>query len=162
MKAAYLYQPGQLDVRFAPDPSLSGDTDVLLKVDYVGLCGSDYHYFRTGRIGSQVIEDPLIIGHECTATIFETKKSIRTAFKNDRVVIDPAIACGHCDQCLTGRPHTCRHLVFMGSPGQLNGALCEYLVMPAANCHPLPDNLDSPGTPRCLWLAPVARRIVFA
>ena len=143
MKAAYLCQPGQLTVRTAADPSISRDTDVLLRNDYAGLCGSDYHYFRTGRIGSQIIEQPFIIGHECTATIFETGKSVRTAFNNDRVVIDPAIACGHCDQCLTGRPHTCRRLLFMGSPGQLIGALCEYSVMPAANCHTLPDNLDS-------------------
>lgn len=143
MKAAYLRKPGQMDVRTAADPSLSRSHDVLLRINYVGLCGSDYHYFRTGRIGNQVIKAPLIIGHECTATVVETGIDVRTFGKADRVAIEPAVPCGQCDQCLAGRQHTCRHLVFMGCPGQLNGAMCEYLVMPAANCFPVPDTLDS-------------------
>jgi L-iditol 2-dehydrogenase len=143
LKAAYLRKPGQVDVRIVADPLLSGHYNVLLRVDYVGLCGSDYHYFRTGRIGDQNIKTPFIIGHECTATVLETGNGVRAFGKTDRVAVEPAVPCGQCDQCLAARPHTCRRLVFMGCPEQLNGALCEYLVMPAANCYPVPDALDS-------------------
>ena len=59
-----------------------------------------------------------------------------------RVAVDPLVACGECDQCRAGRKHTCRDQKFLGNPGQLPGALVEYLVMPAACCSPVPDSLN--------------------
>ena len=65
MKAAVLTGLRRMEVRQVPDPKIEKDTDVLLKIEKVGVCGSDVHYFETGRIGSQVVTYPFIVGHEC-------------------------------------------------------------------------------------------------
>ena len=60
----------------------------------------------------------------------------------DRVSVDPSVSCGTCDQCLAGRPHTCRNNKFLGCPGQLEGCNKPYIVMPERNCYLLPDPLS--------------------
>ncbi len=142
MRAAQLTGPRAAVVREVPLPSLPDDRDVLLKIGAVGICGSDGHYFRHGRIGDQAIEYPFTIGHECSGTIEMCGPLAGDLAPGDRVAVDPAVSCGECDQCLSGRPHTCRSLRFLGSPGQLPGCLSEYLMMPARNCFKLPDNLS--------------------
>lgn len=143
MKAAFLTGPGQLSVSETSNAELRHDTDVLLDVGLVGLCGSDLHYFRTSRIGNQVVEYPFIIGHECVCTVQQTGSAVASVRPGDRVVVDPAISCGKCDQCRNGRPHTCRHLRFLGCPGQLPGCLAEILCMPEAGCYPIPDRMSA-------------------
>jgi L-iditol 2-dehydrogenase len=118
-----------------PDPQIESDTDVLLKIEAAGVCGSDVHYYETGRIGSQIIEYPFIIGHECSATVKAVGSAVTRVRVGDPVVIDPAIPCHQCDQCLKGRENTCDNVRFLGSPGLL-GCLCEYMVMPEECCYP--------------------------
>ncbi len=142
MKATVLTGLGRLEIREVPGPSLKNDTDVLIRVGAVGLCGSDIHYYAEGRIGGQIVEYPFIVGHECAGTIKQVGPSVRRLKSGDRVAIDPAIVCGICDQCLVGRPNTCRRLLYLGTPGQISGALCEFIVMPERNCHPLPEGLS--------------------
>ena len=141
MKAAFLTGLSRVEVREVPEPELWNDTDVLIRVGAVGLCGSDIHYYREGRIGDQVVEYPFIVGHECAGTVVKTAPAVRELRSGDRVAIDPAIICGSCDQCLAGRPNTCRRLRYLGTPGQTSGALCEWIVMPERNCHPLSESL---------------------
>jgi len=119
-----------------PAPKLINDTDVLLKVEYVGVCGSDVHYYETGRIGSQVVKYPYAVGHECSATVVDFGPEVKTLQKGEPVVVEPAVSCRQCDQCKAGRPHTCQNLKFLGCPGQIDGCLAEYLVMPAECCFP--------------------------
>jgi L-iditol 2-dehydrogenase len=109
---------------------------VLLRVEAVGICGSDVHYYKQGRIGSDVVKFPFIIGHECSAIVEQTGKKVRRVKAGDRVAVDPAISCGGCDQCRAGRKNTCRNLKFLGCPGQIEGCLCEYIVMPEDCCYP--------------------------
>ncbi len=142
MKAAFLSAPGRMTCGHAPDPELSGPGDVLLELQAVGICGSDLHYFRTGRIGSQVLQAPWIMGHECTAVVREVGSAVRDLAPGDRVAVDPLIACGRCDQCRAGRKHTCREQRFLGCPGQQQGCLCERLVMPAECCFKVPEQLS--------------------
>ncbi len=141
MKVAALTGLRRVQVREASRPRLKNDTDLLIRVGAVGLCGSDIHYFREGRIGDQVVAYPFIVGHECAGTVVETAPAVRSLKPGDRVAIDPAIVCGVCDQCLAERPNTCRRLRYLGTPGQISGALCELIVVPERNCHPLPDGL---------------------
>jgi L-iditol 2-dehydrogenase len=141
MKAAVLVGPRRVEVREAADPLLKNDTEVLIRVGAVGLCGSDIHYYGEGRIAGQVVEYPFIVGHECAGTVKQAGPAVRHLKPGDRIAVDPAIVCGVCDQCLAGRPNTCRRLLFLGTPGQVSGALCELIVMPERNCHPLPDGL---------------------
>jgi L-iditol 2-dehydrogenase len=131
-----------MEVREAPTPQLTGAHDVLLRVDTVGICGSDIHYYRQPEVGSAVVRYPHITGHELAATVLEVGAEVKCLRAGQRTAVDPLIPCGECDQCLAGRKHTCRRQKFLGYPGQLPGALVEYLVMPAACCSPVPDSLS--------------------
>ncbi len=142
MKAVYLTGLRQMELRQAPPPHLAGPHNVLLRVDTLGVCGSDIHYYTQGRIGPQVAPFPLILGHELAATVLEVGAEVKSLHPGQRVAVDPLVACGECDQCRAGRKHTCRHQKFLGNPGQLPGALVEYLVMPAVCCSPVPDSLS--------------------
>jgi L-iditol 2-dehydrogenase len=128
----------QMEMRAIPDPALREATDVLLKIAVVGVCGSDVHYYATGRIGSQIVAYPFAVGHECSAVVVKTGPAVKRVKPGDRVAVEPAMSCGTCDQCRLGRPHTCRRLRFLGCPGQAEGCLSEYLVMPEQCCLPLP------------------------
>ncbi|HUI43660.1 MAG TPA: alcohol dehydrogenase catalytic domain-containing protein [Terriglobia bacterium] len=143
MRVAYLTGVRQLAIRDAPEPQLANADDVLLRIDAVGVCGSDLHYYTTGRIGFQVLNFPETVGHECAGTVLAAGPAVRGLRVGQRVAIDPLIACGQCDQCLAGREHTCRRQMFLGCPGQAPGALAERLVMPARCCYPVPDSVTA-------------------
>lgn len=143
MKAVFLTAPGTFATREVPEPELRAATDVLLRMQCVGVCGSDLHYYRTGRIGRQELSEPWIMGHECTATVAAVGADVQGLAVGDRVAVDPLIACGECDQCRSGRVNTCRRQRFLGCPGQLHGCMAEYLVMPAACCFPVSDRLSA-------------------
>jgi L-iditol 2-dehydrogenase len=115
--------------------------DVLLRIAAVGVCGSDVHYYKTGRIGRQVVEFPFVVGHECSAVVEDVGRGVTYVRPGDRVYVDPAVSCGTCDQCLAARHHTCRQMQFLGCPGQLPGCLSEYVVMPEECCYPIQDDL---------------------
>ena len=120
-----------------PDARISKPTDVLLRVGAVGVCGSDVHYYVRGRIGSQVVEYPYRVGHEFSAIVVEIGPGVKRLRPGDRVAVDPAMPCGQCDQCRVGRAHTCRHLRFLGCPGQADGCLSRFIVMPESCCFPV-------------------------
>jgi L-iditol 2-dehydrogenase len=139
MKAVVLTDLRQMEIRDVPEPSIERDNDVLLRVEKVGICGSDVHYYETGRIGRQIIEYPFIIGHECSATVKAVGRSVTRVRVGEPVVVDPAASCHECDQCRAGRENTCHNVRFLGSPGQGGGCLREYLVMPEECCYPTND-----------------------
>ena len=136
MKAQVLTGIGQMEMRDVDDPVISRDTDVLLKIEMVGVCGSDVHYYETGRIGSQVVQYPYIVGHECSATVAAAGSAVNRVKVGDAIVVEPAAWCDECDQCRMGRENTCRNLKFLGTPGQGPGCLSEYIVMPEKSCFP--------------------------
>ncbi len=137
MKAIMLTGIRRMEMRNVPMPSIRNDHDVLLKLTVVGVCGSDIHYYNTGRIGSQVVRYPFAVGHECAAVVAAVGRKVTRVKPGDRVAVEPAMSCGQCDQCRSGRPHTCRALRFLGCPGQAEGCLAEYLVMPQECCYPI-------------------------
>jgi len=136
VKAVVLTGIGQMEMTDVPEPTIKKDDDVLLKVEVVGVCGSDVHYYETGRIGSQIVEYPFIVGHEFVGTVKAVGSSVTRVEVGDSVAVDPAIPCHDCDQCREGRKNTCRTLKFLGCPGQIDGCLCEYIVMPEDCCFP--------------------------
>jgi L-iditol 2-dehydrogenase len=142
MKTMALTGLGTMERREIPAPELRDDTDVLLRVASVGVCGSDVHYYVTGRIGSQVVQYPFTVGHECSAIVERVGKAVRRLKPGDRVAVEPAMSCGACDQCRGGRPHTCRQLRFLGCPGQAEGCLSEWIVMPESCCFPIPASMS--------------------
>lgn len=136
MKAAVLTALRQMEIRDVPDPTIEKDNDVLLKIEMVGVCGSDVHYYETGRIGRQIVEYPFIIGHECSATVEAIGSSVTGVKVGDQVTVDPAVPCHQCYQCKIDRENTCEDMRFLGCPGQGGGCLCEYIVMPEESCFP--------------------------
>jgi len=142
MRAVVLEDIRKISTIDIPEPVIRHDHDVLLHVDAVGMCGSDMHYYNTGRIGSQVVEYPFILGHEFGGTVLATGSAVRRLRPGDRVTVDPAMPCFACDQCLAGRTHTCRNLTFLGCPGQVSGCLCEQIVMPESSCFPVPSSIS--------------------
>jgi len=135
MKAALLTGIRQIEIRDVPEPSIKEDTDVLLRVATVGVCGSDVHYYLTGRIGEMAVQYPFVVGHECAGVVAKVGPAVKRVKPGDRVAVEPAISCRQCDQCLAGRPNTCRNLKFISCPGQAEGALVEYIVLPERNCY---------------------------
>lgn len=142
MKAMKLTALRRMEMQTAPEPVLQRPEDILIRVSRVGVCGSDVHYYTTGRIGSQRVQFPFAVGHEMSGIVEAVGSGVTSLRPGDRIALDPAVSCGDCDQCRAGRRHTCRHLLFLGCPGQLEGCLCEKLVMPENCCFRIPDRMD--------------------
>lgn len=142
MKAMMLTGIDQMEMRDVPTPAIRSDRDVLIRMTRVGVCGSDVHYYSQGQIGSQVVKYPFAVGHEGAGIVEQVGPAVTRVKAGDRVAIEPAMPCWQCDQCRVGRPHTCRKLRFLGCPGQAEGCLSEYLVMPEASCFLIPDSMS--------------------
>lgn len=142
MKTLVLTGIREIEMIDKPIPVLQNATDVLIRIKTVGVCGSDIHYFSAGKIGTQVVQFPFAVGHECSGVVVETGSSVTRVKPGDLVAVDPSVHCGTCDQCLAGRPHTCRKNMFLGCPGQLDGCLCEYIVMPEFCCFEVTKSLN--------------------
>lgn len=147
MKVIYLTQLAKLEIGESEKPEIVNPKDILVKMKSVGVCGSDIHYFQHGRIGDQIVQFPYVEGHEGSGVVEAVGPEVRKFKAGDRVVIDPAIFCGHCNQCKAGRFHTCFNLKFLGTPASethagLDGCLREYIVMPEASLFHLPEQFD--------------------
>ena len=141
MQAFQLTGIRDMDIFQVPDPVIERPIDVVIRMGAIGVCGSDIHYYATGRIGSQVVEYPFTVGHECAGTIVEVGPRVDQLKVGDRVAVEPAMTCGQCDQCQAGRENTCRRNRFLGCPGQAEGSMSDYLVMPQQNCFKIPDDM---------------------
>ncbi len=139
MKVVKLTGIRQMEIIESPIPEIVKDIDVLIRMTSVGICGSDIHYYATGRIGSQVVEYPFTVGHEGAGIVEEVGDAVTSVKPGDRIAVEPSISCGVCDQCKSGRPHTCRNNLFLGCPGQIEGNLTEYLIMPESQCLKIKD-----------------------
>ncbi len=135
MKAMVLTGIRRTEIIEQPAPALQHPTDVLLRIARAGICGSDLHYYTQGRIGDQIVHFPFCIGHECSAVVMDVGKDVTRFKPGDLVVVDPSVSCGACDQCRIGHFHTCRKVRFLGCPGQLEGCLCDFIVMPEDCCY---------------------------
>jgi threonine dehydrogenase-like Zn-dependent dehydrogenase len=125
VKALVITKPGQAKIESVPDPVVTAD-GLLLKVRMVGLCGSDLNSFR-GR--NPLVSFPRIPGHEVSATIVAGNKRIPAFEVGTNVTLSPYTSCGTCASCRRSRPNACQFNETLGV--QRNGALAEYLVMPA-------------------------------
>ncbi|MHB8899488.1 MAG: zinc-dependent alcohol dehydrogenase [Thermoguttaceae bacterium] len=123
------------------EPSIQQADQVKVRIDRVGICGSDVHYFVHGRIANRVVTYPATLGHECAGTVVDAGDQA-DLIPGTRVAVDPALTCGRCDQCRSGRSNTCRHLQFLGTPQEAPGAVADFRVLPARNCLPIPDSLS--------------------
>ena len=141
MKAMMLTGIRQMEMKNIPEPLLVNPNDVKIKMIVMGICGSDIHYYTQGRIGSQIVKYPFTVGHEGAGVVVEVGKAVNSVKPGDIIAVEPAMPCRECDQCLAGRHHTCRKMKFLGCPGQAEGCLMEYIVMPEKSCFALDKKL---------------------
>jgi L-iditol 2-dehydrogenase len=142
MKAMQLTGIRKMEMVDVPDPEIRNDNDVLIKMLSIGVCGSDIHYYVSGKIGRQTVEYPFTVGHEGAGRVVETGRAVTHVKPGDRVAVEPAMPCWECDQCKAGRHHTCRKLRFLGCPKQAQGCLSECIVMPETSCIKISDNVS--------------------
>ncbi len=125
--------------RDIPQPK---DDEVLVKLEYVGICGSDLHYYESGAIGDYVVKPPFVLGHEPGGTVVEVGKNVTHLKVGDRVALEPGKTCGHCEFCKTGRYNLCPDVVFFATP-PVDGVFQEYVAHEAGLCFKLPDNVST-------------------
>lgn len=121
-----------------PNP---GPGEVRLKIMSVGVCASDLHYYRDGRIGTTVIEKPLVIGHEASGVVDAVGEGVTNVRVGDRVAIEPTNPCLECEWCKAGHFNVCPNVKFFGTPPE-NGCLRDYIVWPAELAIKVPDSMS--------------------
>ena len=147
MPAARLHGPGDLRIDQVPHPGAPPPGHVLLRVEVVGICGSDLHTYRHAVIGDTRLSGPLIMGHEFAGIVDQVGDDCSDGRGQPlepgvRVAVDPAQPCGRCEWCERGDPNLCPHIVFCGLwPHQ--GALRPWMHVPGSSCFPVPAGMDA-------------------
>jgi len=136
-----LKKPNEVEFAERPVPKIKSDHDVLVAVNYTGICGSDVHYWVHGAIGHFVVKDPMVLGHESAGTIVEVGSAVKTLKVGDRVALEPGYPCRRCHDCLAGRYNICHEMVFAATP-PYDGTLTGFWVAPFDFCYKLPDNVS--------------------
>ncbi len=127
--------------------------EALIKIESVGICGSDLHYYTDGRIGNSVATPPLILGHEYAGVVEDVGADADRDLIGKRVAVEPGIPCLKCEHCRKGNYNVCPDMSFPGGPGGCQGVLCEYAVVHADFCFPVPDSI---GPVEAAMLEPLA------
>jgi L-iditol 2-dehydrogenase len=140
-RAVYLTALQQMEFRDIPVPEIKDD-EVLVKMEAVGICGSDIHYYSHGRIGDFIVNFPFILGHECAGTVVKTGPAVRNLVAGDRVALEPGIPCGHCEFCLGGRYNLCPDVQFLATP-PFDGCLMNYIAYKSAFAFKLPPHVSA-------------------
>lgn len=140
MRVLRLHGPKDLRMHEEPVPEPAAG-EVRLKVTSVGVCASDLHYYRDGRIGTTLITEPLVIGHEAAGIIDAVGEGVTDCKVGEKVAIEPTNACGECFFCKSGHFNVCPNVEFFGTPPQ-DGCFREYLTWPAELAIKIPDSIS--------------------
>jgi L-iditol 2-dehydrogenase len=140
VKAFVLHGSGDMRREEVETPKPSVD-EALVRIKSVGVCGSDVHYYRHGRIGPFIVKEPLILGHECAGEVVEVGREVIHLKVGEKVVIEPGVPCRRCWYCRNGRYNKCPHIKFMATP-PYDGALVEYVAWPADYLFKIPDSMS--------------------
>lgn len=140
MRVSLLTAPGEVELTERPVPR-PGSGEVLVRVASVGICGSDVHYYRHGRIGEYVVREPLVLGHEASGTIVAVGADVTGDRVGQRVALEPGVPCGHCGHCRAGRYNLCPDVRFFATP-PIDGAFAEFVTIAADFAHPVPDHVS--------------------
>lgn len=140
MRASVLVSKGVIEMQERPVPT-PGDGEVLVRVASVGVCGSDVHYYKEGRIGDYVVDQPLVLGHEVSGLVVGVGRGVDESRVGDRVAIDPQRPCRHCRTCKAGRSNLCPFMEFYATPPH-DGTFCDYVLAPSDQAYLVPDSLS--------------------
>ncbi len=139
MNAAVMTKIGNIEMREMEIP-VPKDNEILVKIQCVGICGSDMHYYQHGRIGDFVVKEPIILGHESAGTVIKVGKDVKGLATGDLVSMEPGVPCGKCEFCKSGRYNLCPDVVFMATP-PYDGAFVEYVTYPSDMVYKLPEGV---------------------
>lgn len=153
MKAWQWQAPEKLGLVDLPRP-VPEKHEALIRVEAVGVCGSDIHYFLEGAIGENRLTSPVVLGHEYAGIVEEVGAEANPELVGRRVAVEPGIPCRRCEWCVKGRYNLCTSLFFPGGPGS-DGAVCEYIAVDHEFCFPLPEGISA-GTAAMVEPAAVA------
>jgi L-iditol 2-dehydrogenase len=147
MSASVLERTKTVDIKTLGVPTPAPD-QVLVKIAAVGVCGSDVHYYQSGRIGDFIVEKPMILGHEASGTIVAVGSEVSADRIGERVSIEPQRACRVCEQCKHGRYNLCPFIEFYATP-PIDGAFAEYATIQADYAFPIPDSMSLEAAALC-------------
>lgn len=137
MRAVLFDRPGSLSIVEVPDP-VPGPREVVVRVQAVGICGTDVHVFD-GEFEPTVF--PIIPGHETSAIVESVGDLVTEVSPGDRVSVDPTLTCGECSFCAVGRGNLCENWNGAGV-ARTHGSTAELMLTPVKNVHRLPDSVD--------------------
>ena len=140
-RAAYMTAVGRMEIRESPMPAVRAG-EIILKVEYVGVCGSDVHFFETAIRKGKPFRLPFILGHECAGIVAKIGAGVKSLKVGDRVCFEPQITCGKCVYCRSGHYNMCPDVVFPSTP-PYDGMLRDYVAIPAENAFKLPDGIST-------------------
>lgn len=141
MKVAIMTGVGKIELteRKIPVPK---EDEVLVRVEYVGVCGSDLHYYESGGIGANIVKPPFVLGHEAGGTVTQVGAGVTHLKVGDKVALEPGKTCGKCEFCKTGKYNLCPDVIFFATP-PIDGVFQEYVAHEAGLCFKIPDNMDT-------------------
>lgn len=140
MRASVLRTDRTVAVEKRPLPVPDCD-QVLVRIEAVGVCGSDVHYYRHGRIGDHIVDGPIVLGHEAAGIIVEVGSDVDPARTGQRVSIEPQRSCRVCQWCKRGEYNLCPQIEFYATP-PVDGVFAEYGLIQADFAHPIPESLS--------------------
>ena len=140
-RAVFMTGLNRMEIREIPMPAPK-EKEILLKIEYVGICGSDVHYLEQGRIGGFVVDGDFILGHECAGTVVQTGRGVTSLNAGDRVALEPGCTCGKCEFCKSGKYNLCPDVRFLATP-PYNGCLMDYITFPEDMAFRLPDKIST-------------------
>jgi L-iditol 2-dehydrogenase len=141
MKVAVMEGIGEMGFTERDIPTPNSD-EVLIKMEYVGICGSDMHYYEHGAIGDYVVEPPFVLGHEPGGVVVEVGEDVSHLDVGDKVALEPGKTCGECEFCKRGDYHLCPDVEFFATP-PIDGVFQEYVAHEADLAFKLPDNVST-------------------
>ncbi len=142
-RAVVVHAAGDLRLQRRPSPE-PGRGEVAIRIRYGGICGSDLHYWRHGRVGDFALREPMVLGHEVVGTVHRLGPGTGGPQPGTPVAVHPATPCGHCPECRSGRRTVCRDTRYLGSAARMphvQGGFADLVVVPAEQALPLPDGL---------------------
>ena len=139
-RMVYLDAEHRLTIKEEPIPR-PGPGQVLVQVKANGICGSDIHFWKDGRLGNFVVTRPYVPGHEASGVVAELGEGVVGLSSGDPVVIEPGVPCGRCARCRGGRYNLCPDVVFLSAP-PVNGTFCDYVVVRSDALHPMPKGMS--------------------
>lgn len=141
MKALVLERAHELSLRDIDLPLEVGPTDVKIKIDTVGVCGSDVHYYTHGRIGAFVVNAPMVLGHEAAEIVVEVGSAVVDLKPGDRVCMEPGVPDLTSRASKLGLYNVDPDVVFWATPPD-HGCLIPTVVHPAAFTYKMPDSVS--------------------